>query len=247
MRRVRELSSTCRLSAPAGLGLCWNSLRRSWTVRSSRATASARSAYRPIQNRFSAARDDIDAGRVDGADRGPRLEPEPRELLGLGGQHPGVLAEGAGLVGDARPVGRGRHPGQAAGHRRVRVVAGHRERPQHGAAGLEAGRAQRRGRGHLDVLLADPDLRAGFDPAAQVVARRAAQLRREQRRPEAPGDRLDDELGRGGRARGGVPRRRRTTRSGPTGTGAAGPAGARPGRAGTAACPGSRAPRCRAC
>ena len=38
--------------------------------------------------------------RVDGGHRGTGRQPEPGELLRFGGEHPGVLADGAGLVGD---------------------------------------------------------------------------------------------------------------------------------------------------
>ena len=88
--------------------------------------------------------------RVDGGDRRARGQPKTGKLLGLGSQHPGVLADGAGLVGDPRaaPCGkvvgrnvrRAGNPGQAAGHGSVGALACDGEGAQHAGPGLEARR-----------------------------------------------------------------------------------------------------------
>src|SRR5687768_15032149 len=67
---------------PAGFGALANSVRRSWTTRRSRQVLSARSAYLPSQNRFSAARDGMEPDGSMALTAGPSRSHQPDEGSG---------------------------------------------------------------------------------------------------------------------------------------------------------------------
>ena len=148
--------------------------------------SSARSAYRPSQNRSSATRG-ASAGSTAGAAR-VRLSATPPRLPvpiagALRGQHPDVLGQRAVRAGDEPAAGPAGHPGQAAGHQPVAVALGHRERAQHQVPRLQPAAGDHRGGAHLQRLLAAPATRVGLDPAAQVVLLPGGQLPAEQAGP----------------------------------------------------------------
>ena len=121
------------------------------------------------------------------------LQPERDLLLGLRGQHPGVLAAAARLVRHQQAAPAGRDPGQAAGHDRVIGVARDEEGTQHRGAWFHPLDAQRRRGGKTQDRLADPAARLGEDAGAQLLQFRLAAGGPEERSAaRRAGQRLDD-------------------------------------------------------
>ena len=179
--------------------------------------------------------------------RRPALQPEARRALGLGREHPGVLAHRAGRRRDAPAAAVRRHARQPAGHDDVRRPARDRERAQHAAAQLDAVAGQRRRALGRRGRLADPAGRPGLDAGAERLQLAGGRLPAEHR-PVAADRRRgpQHELGRGARGRTRAPPGRRTTSSAPRAGAAGGRAdgGRRPPRRPRA--PGSPARRSRA-
>ena len=105
-------------------------------------------------------------GSSPGVD-GPALQPEARRALGLGREHPRVLAHRAGGRRDAPAAAVRRHAREPAGHDDVRRSARDRERAQHAAAQLDAVAGQRRRALGRRGRLADPAGRPGLDAGAE--------------------------------------------------------------------------------
>ena len=135
---------------------------------------------------------DPEGGRHGGARlRSPQAHLLPR----LRGQHPGVLADRPGLVGDEARAAVGGGAREAAGHRHIAVRTRHQEAAQRRLAGqdprIDPGRA---GRGVQDLL---PDIGkgTGTDAVRPGVAFACAQQRSEHRpAPELPVDGFDHEI-----------------------------------------------------